>query len=423
MYDSDVKHDNAQLQKKLQRLYTLNRNKKIDLTFRPPFLKLLESLGNPHENLPPVIHVAGTNGKGSTIAMLKSILETAAYKVHTYTSPHLVRFNERIVLSGQQIDDTALEALIDEALNLNGGEELTFFEITTAIAFAAFARTPADICLLEVGMGGRLDCTNVIKNPLLSIITPIGFDHAEFLGDTLEKIAAEKAGIIKENTPCLIAAQKTAAIEALFKDKAAELNAPFYKITAPLEGYDIGLSGAHQRHNAATAIKALEIIKDRIPVRNDHIQNGLKAARWPARMQKLKAADYGLDDKFELYLDGGHNEDAGHIIAGQIKAWKEKDNKPVYIVLGMMQKKDLKAFTSAFSEYADDIILTAIKDEPLGQDPANMAKIIPRARTAPDFMTALRKIGAEKPAGRILICGSLYLAGQVLSQALKDPIK
>jgi len=219
MYQSDVQHPSEQLAQKLFKLYTLNRDKKIDLSFRPPYLDLLEKFGNPHLELPPVIHVTGTNGKGSIIAVMRSILETAGYNVHTYTSPHLIRFNERIVLSGKPIEDEPLEALIDEALELNGDGDLTFFEITTAIAFAAFARNPADICLLEVGMGGRLDCTNVIKAPLATIISPIGIDHAEHLGDTIEKIAAEKAGIMKTGAPCVIAPQHEPSVQQVFRSE------------------------------------------------------------------------------------------------------------------------------------------------------------------------------------------------------------
>ena len=200
MYASDLRHPSPSLGKKLEHIYTLGR-KTINPGFRAPYLELLERFGNPHKNLPPVIHVAGTNGKGSIVATLRSALESAGYKIHAYTSPHLIQFNERIVLAGENISDDFLESLVDEALRYNGDNDITFFELTTALAFAAFARTPADILLLEVGLGGRLDCTNIIDKPLVSIIGSVSYDHMEFLGDSLHKIAAEKAASLNQASP------------------------------------------------------------------------------------------------------------------------------------------------------------------------------------------------------------------------------
>ena len=228
MYTSDLKHHDQTLEEKLHTLYTLNRDKKIDLSFRPPYLDLLRNFGNPHLNLPPMIHVAGTNGKGSIIAILRNILETAGYKVHAYTSPHLQTFNERIYLAGQNITDHHLENLIDEAITHNENQDVTFFEITTALAFAAFSQTPADVLLLEVGLGGRLDCTNVIKAPIISIINTVSYDHQEHLGETLPQIAAEKAGIIKQETPCILGPQNPDTTD-VFAKIAAEKKAPLYK--------------------------------------------------------------------------------------------------------------------------------------------------------------------------------------------------
>lgn len=407
VYASDIQHPN--LQDKLEQLYTLNRDKKIDLSFRPPYLALLEKLGNPHLNLPPTIHVAGTNGKGSTIAILRSILETAGYRVHTYTSPHLIRFNERIVLAGHEISDEALEPLIDEALSLNNGGDLTFFEITTAIAFKAFADTPADICLLEVGMGGRLDCTNVIENPIATAITPIGIDHAEHLGESVQKIAAEKAGIIKKNVPCIIAKQSHenaySVIEGIAKHKAAPV------IRTQTNPKMHALEGAHQAINTATALETLNQIKDQFPAQQDHIDQGLKNAQWRARLQKLDATKFGLTPSTCLYLDGGHNEDAGKALA----LWLKNQPQPRSVILGMMKGKDAKSFFKPIKPHCEDLILTAIDNEPQSQGPSDLQTILEHGRIEHSFQDALKSAQGKT----ILIAGSLYLAGRVLQHSPK----
>ncbi len=411
MYASDLKHPT--LEDKLTQLYTLNRNKKIDLSFRPPYLQLLERLGNPHLRLPPIIHVAGTNGKGSTIAMLRSVLEAAGYAVHAYTSPHLVKFNERIVLAGAQIEDAPLEALIDEVLERNAGGDLTFFEVTTALAFTAFAKAPADIILLEVGMGGRLDCTNVIETPLLTIITAIGIDHAEHLGSTIEAIAGEKAGIIKSGAPCVIGHQNHRAAIKVFEDKAAAMNAPLYYPDEDSQ-YETALLGPHQKHNLSAAIKTLELIKDQFPVSDDQIKTGLNSVQWPARLQKLESSKFALSPETELFLDGGHNEDAGRALAQQAKQWQEQDSRPLHIITGMMQGKDTAAFLKHLQPFAASFVLVNIEAEPMSQSAQDLLKALPTAQTVDNFREALKTI----PQGsRILICGSLYLAGHVLKHA------
>ncbi len=412
MYQSDIQHPTPQLQDKLHALYTLNRNKKIDLSFRPPYLELLEKLGNPHLNLPPIIHVAGTNGKGSTIAAMRSIFEQAGYSVHTYTSPHLIRFNERIVLAGKEIEDEPLEALIDEALELNGDGDLTFFEITTAIAFAAFARTPADICLLEVGMGGRLDCTNVITDPIATIISTIGMDHAEHLGDTIEKIAAEKAGIMKENVPCIIAPQIDDTVinvfEQLAKDKSCPLE--FVQHIVPRES---NMIGPHQQQNIATALLAIETVKDALPVQNEHIKNGLKNVKWRARLQKLNPQHFDLDEKFDIYLDGGHNAAAGIAIAQQLQQWNDK---PIAMILGMMDGKDAKAYIEPMKEHITALYCVNITDEPKSLRNGALQTLIGHGHIENDVKAAISTIRNTYPDGAyILISGSLYLAGQVLA--------
>jgi len=412
MYQSDIQHPTPQLQDKLHALYTLNRNKKIDLSFRPPYLELLEKLGNPHLNLPPIIHVAGTNGKGSTIAAMRSIFEHAGYSVHTYTSPHLIRFNERIVLAGKEIEDEPLEALIDEALELNGDGDLTFFEITTAIAFTAFARTPADICLLEVGMGGRLDCTNVITDPIATIISTIGMDHAEHLGDTIEKIAAEKAGIMKENAPCIISPQIDDTVINVFEQLAKDKSCPL-EFVQHIEPRESNMIGPHQQQNIATALLAIETVKDAFPVQNDHIKNGLKNVKWRARLQKLNPQHFDLDEKFDIYLDGGHNAAAGIAISQQLQQWNDK---PIAMVLGMMDGKDAKAYVDPMKEHISALYCVNIIDEPKSLRNDALQTLIGHGHIENDVKTAMSTIRNTCPDGAyILISGSLYLAGQILA--------
>lgn len=412
MYQSDLKHPQASLEKKLHALYALHRGAKIELGFRPAYLDLLRALGNPHLHLPPTIHVAGTNGKGSVIATLRAALEAGGYNMHAYTSPHLVRFNERIVLGGTMIDDAALESLIDEVLAANNGAELSFFEITTALAFTAFARHPADILLLEVGLGGRLDCTNVIPAPLASVITAISMDHMDYLGDTLEQIAAEKAGIIKSGAPCITGRQNPDVMKIL-QNTAAAQNAPFYVAKDLHDNAAPALIGLHQRENAAIALKTLDVIREDFPLQNDHIQTGLAQTIWPARLQKLSGADYGLAQNWELWLDGGHNEAAGAALAAQAAQWHDQ---PLYLVLGMMQHKNPQSFTAPLLPHLNALYVVNIEGEPASMRAANLKTLLPTAIPAQNYGQALQNIAENHPPGRILICGSLYLAGHVLKQ-------
>lgn len=422
MYQADLNHPSPDLAAKLQTLYNLNREKAVDLSFRPPFLDLLRALGNPHQSLPPVIHVAGTNGKGSIIAMLRSILQQGGHQVHAYTSPHLLRFNERIVLAGQEVGDDSLNSLIDEALDLNQGNVATFFEITTAMAFAAFSRQKADFCLLEVGMGGRLDCTNVIEKPAVSVINTIGMDHQEYLGNTLPEIAAEKAGIIKPGVSCVIGPQKDASVMAVFEKKADEVGAKLCrygiewdvraaadKLVFECEGksheYEIpSLIGPHQIYNAGTALAALEMAKCKINA--DHINAGLRNTQWHGRLQNIQSGEQ------EIWFDGGHNEDAGRVLAAQIEAWQAQDDKRLHLVVGMKKDKDMNAFLSHISNHAESVTIVPIPDmgacwarEDLRETKAEAALSV---RDAVDRIT-----GTQKPC-RILVCGSLYLAAQFL---------
>lgn len=437
MYQADLKHQSPTLQAKLQKLYTLGRGAKLDLGFRPQYLDLLAKFGNPHRVLPPTIHVAGTNGKGSTIAFMRAILEHAGYTLHSYTSPHLTRFNERIYLAGGPINDHNLEALIDEALSYHDNRELSFFEITTAIAFAAFARTPADILLLETGLGGRLDCTNVIEDPLLTIITPISLDHQEFLGNTLEKITTEKAGILKKETPCIVAEQSKTIIpdtlKAIAKNKNVQLqiiqNQPdpqtvhdpkqpdhknqrntfeaeyqnkLYQFKKPV------LQGFYQIQNAKTSIAALNQIAPQFPATPDAIQAGLDNAQWPARMQditnKVMAHIQGSpSEDHEIWLDGGHNESAALALAHQIKIWNADSQKPLHLIIGMMPHKDPQRFIEILEPYTQTL---------------HRAKIQGETTEGENWQDILQKLFSEPQTAnhksRVLICGSLYLAGDIL---------
>lgn len=439
MYVSDLKHPNETLEEKLHHLYGLNRAKKIDLSFRPPFLQLLEKFGNPQDSLPPIIHVAGTNGKGSIIAFLRAILEASGKTVHAYTSPHLQRFNERIILAGQEIEDDALEALIDEALEHNNGEEVTFFEITTAIALAAFTRTPADYILLEVGLGGRLDCTNIIDKPAVTIINAIGYDHTEYLGKTLPEIAVEKAGIMKQGIPCVIGPQTDEAIEAgvidIFQSHAEHLNIPLYILhSANLEGVNYSLSvfdafeafdgfetlaliGNHQRRNAQTALKALEILglKDSATAKA-----GLANVSWRARLQDI-TEHFDTPTEWEIYLDGGHNENAAQALASQAEAWEKDAPKPLHLVLGMMAHKDPMSYLRPLLPHIKSLSLLPITEEDKSFSPDQLRNILNdnNIRNFDNVQSAINTITTETDEGRLLIGGSMYLAGDILNQLSK----
>ncbi len=447
MYVSDIKHPTQSLEEKLHHIYTLNRDKKIDLSFRPQYLNLLKKLNNPHLNLPPTIHIAGTNGKGSTIAIMRAILESAGYKVHAYTSPHLCKFNERIYLAGKNISDETLENLIDEALKLNANKDLTFFEITTAIAFTAFSRVPADILLLETGMGGRLDCTNVIESPLVTIITSISYDHMEYLGNTLPEIASEKAGVIKTNTPCVIGAQNKDSIDEnvinVFKSKALELDAPLLcygadwfimrqknQICFSFEEEEMilplpNIIGSHQIENAGTALTALETIKAHFNISKQDYANGIKNVSWPARLQKIMHGSLitNLPNTWEIWLDGGHNKNATQAIAKQVQHWSENDSKPLHLVIGMMNHKDPVSFIEPLLHHVNSITTINIPDEPQSFNAEELKTLLEASYSKLDILhAAAPKIAIKalcdknQKSGRILIIGSLYLAGYILKE-------
>jgi dihydrofolate synthase/folylpolyglutamate synthase len=422
--------------------------KRIDLSL-DRLQHLLAALDHPEKKLPPIIHVAGTNGKGSTIAFLRAILEAAGKRVHTYTSPHLVRFNERFRLGapgeGKLVSDEELTAEMEECERVNAGASITVFEITTAAGLLLFARHPADVLLLEVGLGGRLDATNVIENPLATIITRVSIDHTDFLGDSLEKIAAEKAGILKRGVPAVIAAQSRDAL-AVIERQAAKVHAPLkvagedwtateergrlvYQDEAGL--LDLPpprLYGRHQYENAGLAIAALRTIKQ-FAIPAAAFDTGMAKADWPARLHRLghgPLVDLAPAGS-ELWLDGGHNPDGGRAIAAALADLEERVSRPLVLIVGMLANKDCEGFLSNFAGLARRTIAVPVPGAEKGltaEAVAGTARAIGLSATSRDSLSealdAARKLDLDPPP-RILITGSLYLAGEVLRENGMSP--
>jgi dihydrofolate synthase/folylpolyglutamate synthase len=404
---------------------------------------LLAKLGHPERRLPPVIHVAGTNGKGSLTAYLKAMLQAAGLRVHAYTSPHLVRFHERIELAGadgltRPIGETQLVERLLTAQRINAGAEITFFEITTAAAFLAFAEHPADALILEVGLGGRLDATNVIGRPQLSVITPVSLDHTDKLGETLAEIGREKAGILKAFAPAVISQQPPEVLEVV-KARGRELSAPLTVWGDDYEAFEQrgrlvfqsaerlldlplpALLGQHQIVNAGTAVAAAIRLKS-MGLTVGAIERGLVEARWPARMQRL---DNGVLSRLlvpgsELWLDGGHNAAGGQAIAQTLAELDERAPKPVGLVLGMLGQKDAAGFLEHFPGLVRRIVTVSIPNSEAAFTAdalsALAASVGLDAEPAPDVESAVHRLQQlEARPLRILICGSLYLAGHVLA--------
>jgi dihydrofolate synthase / folylpolyglutamate synthase len=400
--------------------------------------RLLAALGGPQEQLPPVIHVAGTNGKGSTVATLRACLEAAGRCVHAYTSPHLVRFHERIRLAGRLIDEDRLVALLEECERANDGAPITYFEITTAAALLAFARTRADFVLLETGLGGRLDATNVVDRPAATAITPISLDHQAFLGDTIAAIAGEKAGILKPGVPAVIAPQPAEAA-AVITARARLVGAPLvrfgheWRCTAAAGGMryeglrwrlDLprpSLPGAHQIVNAGTAIACLEQLPG-VEISRDAIADGLRHIEWPARLQCLRRGPLveKLPAGWELWLDGGHNPGAGEVLAAALAEWR---GRLLHLIVGMLNTKDAAGFLAPLAPHAQTLAAVTIPGEknplPADEIAAAARSVGLDARQSPSIEAALDRItegAATGPPARILICGSLHLAGVVLAE-------
>lgn len=401
----------------------------IDLTLDRMW-RLLHALGDPQDRLPPVIHIAGTNGKGSTQAMIRAGLEGMGKSVHAYTSPHLARFHERIRLAGRLITEDALSDALDRCYAANGGENITYFEITTCAAFLAFAETAADYTLLEVGLGGRLDATNVM-DPAISIITPVDLDHQQFLGDTIDAIAAEKAGIIKRGVPCIVGPQHEAAMDVI-EGTAARLGAPiiaygqhfhvseergrlvYQDETGLLDLPLPALPGPHQIQNAGAVIAALRHLGGDEAA----VEAAMTNATWPARMERLtRGALVDRAHPAELWLDGGHNPAAGKAIAATLATLPDR---PTHLICGMLNTKDVAGFMVPLCTHAETLTAIAIPGEANTLPAETTAKAATEAgipaTTAPDIHTAIDAITAETPNARILICGSLYFAGHVMRE-------
>lgn len=426
----------AAVQAQLDRLWALSPG--ADVLGLGRITQLLARLGDPHLALPPVFHVAGTNGKGSTCAFLRTALEAAGHRVHAYTSPHLVRFNERIRIAGRLIDDAALAPLLAEVLDVGGDIGASFFEVTTAAAFLAFARTQADACVIEVGLGGRLDATNVLPAPVACGIAVLGLDHQSFLGDTIEGIAAEKAGIAKSGSP-LVTMAYPPSVAATIATVAAEAGAPLIR-AAQEWGYESTsagiayrdragtlelprptLSGAHQADNLALAVAMLRH-QQAVAVPDAALSGAATTARWPARLQLLRhgplvsLAPVGMP----VWLDGGHNPNAGDAIAASLTPMLPTGRRSLVLILGMLANKDPAGFIAPFADRIAQLIALPVPHHE-HHDPqalATMARTlgIPNTATATTAGEALAHIDAAtgRPAA-VLIAGSLYLAGEVLA--------
>lgn len=401
--------------------------------------EFMDALGNPERNLPPVIHVAGTNGKGSTIAYLRAIYEAYGLKVHVYTSPHLVKFNERIVLAGEQVDDDALGNALERVLELSKSIPVTAFESTTAAAFLLMAECPADLAIIEVGMGGRLDATNIVESPAATVITSISMDHCEFLGDTIDKIATEKAGIIKPYIPCILSKQLDEAAMQTVADVAHHNHALLprfgkeYTATKTAQGFHwqmdaikIGnlqpsLAGEHQYENAATAITTVHTLQHLFGWQPEKIRQGIDSATWPARLQRLRqGALYDLvGNKAELWIDGGHNPAAGEIIASWLAGKKGCD---ITLIVGMVKGKDIQGFLQPIAPLTKQLFSVLIPDATRSYEAEEIAHIasqlnIPNQAHATIESALLAATQSATESSRlVLICGSLALMGKVLEK-------
>jgi dihydrofolate synthase/folylpolyglutamate synthase len=406
--------------------------------------RLLAALGEPHRRLPPVIHVAGTNGKGSTIAFMRAILEAAGLSVHVYTSPHLVRFHERIRLGqpgdGKLVAEDILVDAFERCEKANAGEAITFFEITTAAAFVLFAEHKADILLLEVGLGGEFDTTNVIETALATVVTPISMDHSEYLGDTLTLIAKAKAGIFKRGVPAIIAQQEYPEAEAVLERQAERVGAKLIAAGQHFQFYEENgrfifqdddglldlplpnLLGRHQYSNAGTAIAALRAAGfSHLPM--TAFEQGIANASWPARLQNLRQGMLVdlIPEGAELWLDGGHNPDGGKVLATAMLDFQRRHPRPLVMIVGMLATKDSSAFFQEFSRLKAELIAVPIPSQKVARSPdevAAMAKAAGlKASISDSFVDAIKTIAErEWPiAPRILMTGSLYLAGEILA--------
>lgn len=426
-------HDAAM--ERLKRLHPLA----IDLSLGR-MERLLEALERPQERLPPVIHVAGTNGKGSTIAFMRGVAEAAGLRVHVFTSPHLVRFAERIRLAGTLIEDEALSALLARVEGTNAGAPITFFEITAAAALLAFSEAPADLLLLEVGLGGRFDATNVIAQPAVSVIAPVDLDHREFLGDSLEAIAGEKAGVLKRGRPAVVGRQAEAAL-AVIEMEAARLGAPLHLMGRDFDAWpDRGgmayqdkaglldlpapaLPGAHQIDNAGLAVAALRALGD-ARITPEAVAAGLRDAVWPARLQRITAGPFGAAARArgsDLWLDGGHNPHAARALAGAVEAMQARDGRPTMLIAGLLANKDAAGWFGAFTRLNPRVLTVGRYAQAAGDadrlaEQARAEGLAAEACIDVDAAVA-RALAEGGPPPRVVVAGSLYLSGEVLGRS------
>lgn len=426
---------------------------RLTMTFPPGYdlaltrvLDLLERLGSPQLDIPPVIHVAGTNGKGSTIAFMRAILEAADKSVHVHTSPHLVRYNERFRLASGPgksafVDDARFAQALLRVERANDGHDITVFELLTAVAFVLFASNPADVTLLEVGLGGRLDATNVIAPPLVSVITPIALDHQKFLGATIEKIAAEKAGIIKSGAPVVVGPQMSDLVGDVIDFAVARAGTTAARagqewmawsengrlIFQDEEGLlDLAmprLKGHHQITNAATAIAALKAAG--LNIDTDAIETGLENVCWPGRLQKLQTGAL-VDEAIsgaEVWLDGGHNPAAGKVVASAMADLEERVERPLFLIAAMLNTKDPIGYFEPFADLAHHCFTVPLNNTENAIHPHELARYAQKAGIAAEPVDSVEQALAllsegwqNEGAPRILICGSLYLVGEVLKR-------
>jgi dihydrofolate synthase/folylpolyglutamate synthase len=427
----------SEIEEILRRIGQL-RPERLDLTLER-VERLLVALGSPHERIPPCIHVAGTNGKGSTVAFARAILEAAGKKVHVDTSPHLVRYNERIRLAGRLVEDAALAEALRECEAANQGQVITIWEALTAAAFLLFARIPADYTLLEVGLGGRFDASNVISRPCATVITPVSLDHLEFLGDSVDKIAFEKAGILKAGAPAIVAEQQDAALRVIER-RALELRVPLRVAGRDFFMHaengrlvyedELGLidlpkprlPGRHQYGNAALAVATLRAIAPDLPA--SAFERGLMEAQWPARLQRLKGGPLvaRAPRGAEVWLDGAHNDAGGRVLAEAMADFEEAAPRPLAMICGTLKTKDTAAFLAHFKGLVREVIAVPIPGEHIARPAEEVAGFAASAglaaSVAPGVGAALDALcGRDWPKPpRILIAGSLYLAGAVLAE-------
>ena len=408
--------------------------------------RLLETLGNPQDRLPPVIHVAGTNGKGSVTAFCRALLEAAGLSVHVHTSPHLVNWHERYRIGrkgepGQLVEDAVFADAVRRVVAANGGQQITVFEILTAVTFLLFSEQPADVAIIEVGLGGRFDATNVMKSPAVSVIMPISLDHQAYLGDSVELIAAEKAGIMKRGVPVVIGQQEFEAARAVLIETAERLGCPlqvFGQDFLAFEQYgrlvyqdESGLSdlplprlpGRHQYANAAAAIRAVRSAG--FSLTDTEIEAAMRSVEWPARLQRLTdgALVAEAPEGAEVWLDGGHNPGAGEVIAEALAGFEEKQSRPLFLIVGMINTKDPIGYLRAFVGLAEYVFTVPIRNSDVGIDPVALASsaydaglVAEPVSSVAEALAGIRRLSKpDKAAPRILIGGSLYLAGDVLA--------